>query len=198
MRADARTPAGLGHGWPQLDSGAAIGLNPDSTVEKDKSRTLLFYADKEVGTTIFTNLGSPASMRHGAYGMLIVEPKGSIWLDSFTGKQLGSFRTAVQAASFPPNGEAFREFALTRHSTDQQFTRNVIPYMNVVAGSGINPARDAGGQPPLREAPIAGAPAGDDRHQRVVQQGLHPRQLHLRTADGPDRVGRRAGSPRRR
>ncbi|HLV57849.1 MAG TPA: hypothetical protein VKY81_03095 [Natronosporangium sp.] len=145
---------------PQLDGGVAIGLNPDSSVLRNQSRTYLFYADKEVGTTIFTNLASPASLRHGAYGMLIVEPQGSLWLDSFTGLPLTSLNTAVQAAIFPPGRPAFREFALTLHSTDQHFSRSVIPYMQVVAGSGINPQRDAGGQPPLRPAPVAGAPPG--------------------------------------
>src|SRR5690606_30858740 len=135
---------------PQLDGSVAIGLNPDSSVPRNGNRTYLFYADKEVGTTIFTNLASPASMRHGAYGMLIVEPQGSIWLDSFTGLPLTSFNTATQAAIFPPGRPAFREFALTLHTTDQHFSRSVIPYMQVVAGSGINPERNAGGQPPLR------------------------------------------------
>ena len=39
--------------------------------------TYKFYADAELGTTIFQNLGSVGSLRHGAYGMLIVEPQGS-------------------------------------------------------------------------------------------------------------------------
>jgi hypothetical protein len=152
--------AGLVNTNPQAYGGSAVGLNPDSTVQRNDVRSYLYYADKEVGTAIFQNMGSPASMRHGAYGLLIVEPKGSFWLDSLTGQQLNSFRTAVQAAIFPPSSQAFREFALTLHSTDQQFSRSVIPYMNVVAGNGINPARNAGGQPPLRPAPIAGAPPG--------------------------------------
>jgi hypothetical protein len=164
--------AGLVNTNPQAYGGSAVGLNPDSTVQRNDVRSYLYYADKEVGTAIFQNMGSPASMRHGAFGLLIVEPKGSIWLDSLTGQQLNSFRTAVQAAIFPPFSQAFREFALTLHSTDQQFSRNVIPYMNVVAGNGINPARNAGGQPPLRLAPIAGAPPGTTGNNGSFDKGF--------------------------
>src|SRR5690606_30383258 len=55
---------------PQLSGGAAIGLNPDTTVGAGQSREYRFRADRELGTTIFQNLGSPASLRHGAYGLL--------------------------------------------------------------------------------------------------------------------------------
>jgi manganese oxidase len=145
----------------QMHGGAAVGLNPDSTLAFNETRNYTFYADQEVGTTIFQNLGSPASLRHGAYGLLIVEPAGSTWFDNVTGQQLGGSRTATQAVINPPGQPAFREFALTLHTTDQQYGRSIVPYMDVVAGSGINPPRDAGGgQTTLRPAPIAGAPPG--------------------------------------
>lgn len=181
---------------PQLDGGSAIGLNPDSTVARNKSRTYLFYADKEVGTTIFQNMGSPASMRHGAYGLLIVEPKGSYWLDSFTGQQLGSFRTAVQAAIYPPYDPPFREFALTLHTTDQHYSRSIIPYMDVVAGSGINASRAAGGQATLKEAPIAGAPPGTRDNNGSFDKGFshinytsEPLTARIGLTNGPGHLG---------
>jgi hypothetical protein len=170
------TQAGMTTGMlvhnPQRHGGGAIGLNPDSTVGAGHSTNYTFYADAEVGTTIFQNLGSPASVRHGAYGLLIVEPQGSTWFDSATGAPLSGTLTSTQAVIDVPGGESFREFALTLHSTDQQFSRNVIPYMNVVAGNGINPARNAGGQPPLRPAPIAGAPPGTTDNNGSFDKGF--------------------------
>jgi hypothetical protein len=180
---------------PQLNGGAAIGLNPDSTVDGN-NRTFTYYVDKEVGTTIFQNLGSPASLRHGAYGLLVVEPAGSTWFDSVTGEQLGISKTASQAVIVPPNQPAFREFALTLQTTDQHFSRNVIPYMHVVAGSGINPARNAGGQPPLRLAPIAGAPPGTTDNNGSFDKGFtsvsyrsEPLTARIGLTNGPGHLG---------
>lgn len=147
---------------PQTSGGAAIGLNPDTTVAAGENGSFRFYADQEVGTTIFQNLGSPASLRHGGYGLLIVEPAGSQWFDSETGEQLDGTHTSTEAVIDPPNEPAFREFALTLQTTDQQRSRSVIPYADVIAGSGINSLRgpNDGAQGETRAAPIAGAPPG--------------------------------------
>jgi hypothetical protein len=181
---------------PQRHGGAAIGLNPDSSVINGSPHTYTFYADKEVGTTIFTNLASPASMRHGAYGMIVVEPAGSTWFDSVTGAPLGQLNTSTEAVIVPPNEPAFREFALTLHATDQQFSRSVIPYMQVIAGSGINPSRNAGGQPPLRPAPIAGAPPGTRDNNGSFDKGFthvnytsEPLTVRIGLADAPGHLG---------
>jgi FtsP/CotA-like multicopper oxidase with cupredoxin domain len=104
----------------QLSAGAAIGLNADTTVAAGQSITYTYYADQELGTTLFQNLGSLGSLRHGATGMLIVEPANATWADSFTNAPLGPTKTAVQAAIRIPNGPKFREFALMVQTTDQQ------------------------------------------------------------------------------
>jgi hypothetical protein len=158
---------------PQTSGGAAIGLNPDTTVVSGDVGDYRFFADREVGTTIFQNLGSPASLRHGAYGLLIVEPAGSQWFDSVTGAQLGGTLTSTEAIIDPPAGRSFREFALTLQSTDEHFSRSVIPYMHTIAGSGINPQRNAGGQPPLRPAPVVGAPPGTENNPGSFDKGYN-------------------------
>jgi hypothetical protein len=160
---------------PQLSGGAAIGLNPDTTVANGLDGEYRFYADRELGTTVFQNLGSPASLRHGAYGMLIVEPAGSTWRDSVTGAVLDGTRTSTQAVIDPPGSvPSFREFALAIGTTDQQYGRSIVPYMDVVAGSGINAARDAGGgQATLRQAPVAGAPPGTTNTHGSYNKGFN-------------------------
>ncbi|HEY8472080.1 MAG TPA: hypothetical protein VIL37_05525 [Natronosporangium sp.] len=174
---------------PQLSGGAAIGLNPDTTVPAGEDGEFRFLADREVGTTIFQNLGSPASLRHGAYGMLIVEPAGSTWRDSVTGEELTTTRTSTQAIIDPPgSAPAFREFALTMQTTDQQYGRSIVPYLDVVTGSGINPARDAGGgQVTVRLAPIAGAPPDTEQTHGSYNKGYS--NINYRTEPLTERLG---------
>jgi hypothetical protein len=177
---------------PQNSGGAAVGLNPDTTVPAGQDGSYTFYADTELGTTLFQNLGSPASLRHGAYGMLIVEPAGSTWVDSETGTPLGSTETSTEAVINPPgSAPSFREFAVMLQSTDQQYSRSVIPYMDVVAGSGINPHRNAGGQAELRPAPVAGAPPGTRDSNGSFNKGFNHVNYH--SAPLTDRIGLTAG-----
>lgn len=141
----------------QLSSGAAIGLNADTTVAIGQSITYTYYADQELNTNIFQNLGSVGSLRHGAYGMLIVEPQGSVYQDSFDGSSLNSTNTATQAVIRPPGtGNDFREFALQVQTTDQQYSRSIIPYIDQVAGIGINSVTAAN----IPVPPVEGAPPG--------------------------------------
>jgi hypothetical protein len=177
---------------PQTSGGAAVGLNPDTTVAAGQDGSYTFYADVAVGTTVFQNLGSLASVRHGGWGMLIVEPAGSRWFDNETGVELGSTETSTAAVIDPPGTQpSFREFAVGVQSTDQQYSRSVIPYMDVVAGIGINPHRNAGGQPELRTAPIAGAPPGTRDTNGSYNKAFNHVNYH--TAPLTSRIGLTAG-----
>ncbi|MFG2044487.1 hypothetical protein [Dactylosporangium sp. NPDC048998] len=167
---------------PQLSSGAAIGLNPDSTVTAGRSVTYTYYADKELGTSLFQNLGSTASLRHGAYGMLIVEPAGSTWTKSADNTPLGPTATSTQAIIRLPNGTRLREFALTMQTTDQQFSRSVQPYVDVVAGSGVNQP-----QSPLPFAPVPGAPPGTADHSGPYDKAYN--SVNYRTEPLTQRLG---------
>jgi hypothetical protein len=109
---------------PQRFGGSAVGFNADSTVPQGKTASYFFYADKELGTSIFLNAGSQASQLHGAYGVLIVEPEGANWYDSFTGVGLDS-RPATQAIIRSPSGN-FRELVVMPSTTDTQNGRSLI------------------------------------------------------------------------
>lgn len=122
---------------PQTSAGTAVGLNPDTTVAAGQTTTLRFMADKRLGSSVFQNLGSPASMRHGAYGQVVVEPTGSSWFHSVDGGVLGATRTSSEAIIRSSSGN-FREFVLTFGTNDQQFSRSVFQYQDVVAGTGVN------------------------------------------------------------
>ncbi|MEV4315437.1 hypothetical protein [Actinocrispum sp. NPDC049592] len=122
---------------PQIQAGTAVGLNPDTTVAIGQTFVYRFTADKALGTAVFQNLGSTASMRHGAYGLVIVEPNGSTWANSADNAPLGPNRTSTQAIIRSSTGN-FREFALMMGTTDQQYSRSIFPYQDVVAGAGVN------------------------------------------------------------
>ncbi|MFF7889747.1 hypothetical protein ACH40F_54125 [Streptomyces sp. NPDC020794] len=158
----------------QLSAGSAVGLNPDSTVAVGKTITYTFHADRELGSSLFQNLGSPASLRHGAYGMLIVEPKGSTWSDSETGARLDATRTSTEAIIRAPGGRKFREFALTMQSTDQHFSRSITPYGDQVAGNGLN-SPDAFLRP---VAPVPGAPPGTGNNSGTFDKAYNHVNYH--------------------
>ncbi len=136
---------------PQMSAGSAVGLNPDTTVAAGQTFTYRFAADKLLGTSVFQNLGSPASMRHGAYGQVIVEPTGSTWFNSADGVQLTATRTSSQAIIRASSGD-FREFAVSMGSNDQHFSRSINEYQDVIAGAGVN------SQFPLFNRPVGAAP----------------------------------------
>jgi hypothetical protein len=173
----------------ELASGAAVGLNPDTTVGIGQSIVYRYYADQELGTTLFQNLGSVGSLRHGAYGALIVEPEGSTYQDSFSGSTLNSSKTATQAVIRPPgSGNDFREFVTLVQTTDQHYSRSIVPYIDQVAGIGINSVTAAN----IPAAPVEGAPPGTannagslDKAYNSVNYRSEPLTVRLNLTSNP-------------
>ncbi|WP_223587754.1 multicopper oxidase domain-containing protein [Neobacillus bataviensis] len=94
----------------QGSDGATIGYNYDQTIGPGESITYNWFADKEYGGTILYDYGDIRSHRlHGAYGSLIIEPKGSQYRDPMTGKTLLS---GARADILLPDKPDFREQAL--------------------------------------------------------------------------------------
>jgi FtsP/CotA-like multicopper oxidase with cupredoxin domain len=110
---------------PQTSYGAAIGYDPDSSVAPGGSRTYVYYVDKELGTNLMLNLANESSWRAGAYGALIAEPAGSVYLDPFTGKPISS---GLFADIFPGNGSPFREYTSIFSDREPEMGHNVMPY----------------------------------------------------------------------
>jgi manganese oxidase len=94
----------------QGSDGATIGYNYDQTIGPGEKITYQWYADKEYGGTILYDYGDIRSHRlHGAYGSLIIEPKGSKYQDPKTGKEIMS---GARADIIVPNLPDFREQVL--------------------------------------------------------------------------------------
>lgn len=93
--------------------GATVGFNPDQTIAPGETITYRWYVDQNVGAC---NLWDMADLRnhrhHGAFGMLAVQPKGSVFLDPETREPIVAGSQAI--ISNPLLGE-FREFNLLMH-----------------------------------------------------------------------------------
>jgi len=120
----------------QGSQGTAVGFNLDSTVDRDAYRVYRFYADQELGTSMFFSLADEDSAVDGAYGAIIVEPAGSVWRDPTDGSPVAS---GTVADIITPSGEAFREQVLLFEDDDDQIGANTMPYPTVVQNpTGIN------------------------------------------------------------
>ena len=94
----------------QGSDGATIGYNYDQTIGPGEKITYQWYADKEYGGTILYDYGDIRSHRlHGAYGSLIIEPKGSKYRDPKTGEEIMS---GTRADIIVPDKSDFREQVL--------------------------------------------------------------------------------------
>jgi hypothetical protein len=75
-------PSGLVKYYAISSSGSAIGYNYDTTIAPGQSYTYKYYVDtKNIGAANLADYGNLRTNRHhGAWGGLIVEPKGSTYL----------------------------------------------------------------------------------------------------------------------
>ena len=97
-------------------SGApAIATNAEAVVTSGETVTYRWMVDEDEpeGTHYFHSHGNTRQQTsHGLFGALIVEPKGSVYLDPLSGGELSSGWAAVIQ---DPNGADFREFAIYYH-----------------------------------------------------------------------------------
>ena len=163
--------SGLVKQFTTTSSGAAIGYNYDSTVVPGKSIEYRYFLDtSKIGVSNFSDYGNlRASRHHGAWGGLVVEPKGASYLDP---KSLGPVSEGEQAvikyrddAGVP---RAFREFAVDFQDG-----------LNLMDSSGA-PIEDAA--PP--DAP--GAPAADPEDEGEVGINYRNEPFAHRLRDGRD------------
>ena len=75
--------AGLVKQYETTSSGAAVGYNWDTTIAPGSSYTYRYFLDtRKIGVANFNDLGNVrASRHHGAWGGLVVEPRGATYLN---------------------------------------------------------------------------------------------------------------------
>jgi len=126
---DEREPASLhlhGSSLHLANSGApAIATNPEAMAQPGEIVTYEWWvaADEPEGAHYFHSHGNDRFQTgHGLFGAVIVEPKGSIYLDPLTGAEL---RSGWAAIIQDPNGSDFREFALVYHEIGNERYRHL-------------------------------------------------------------------------
>jgi len=119
-----------------ISAGSSVGRNPDTLVGAGEVRQFAWYAGEiksdisgvvtwtpvEYGVTNLRSMGDQdGHYTHGLYGVCVVEPEGSVWVDVETGvAQKGGF----QADLFDANGELlYREFVLQLMNSMPQVKR---------------------------------------------------------------------------
>jgi len=102
--------------------GATVGFNPDQTICPGETITYRWYVDAPVGPC---NLWDMADIRnhrhHGAFGIFIAEPRGSVYLDPVTRCETNTGNQVI--ISNPLLGE-FREFVLLMHDGVRLLDKN--------------------------------------------------------------------------
>ncbi len=133
-----------------LDSqGINVGNNPgDQTVAPGKSKTYTFYAhpDYNINGALIWDFGNlTTNVRDGLYGGIIIGPRGSVYRDPETGKDItmgNSWKADVIIdKSYPENAklENYRDFALYFQDEDNILGTSFMPYLQNVAGlTGVN------------------------------------------------------------
>lgn len=98
----------------------AIAANPDAMARPGASVTYewMVQSDESEATHYFHSHGDARTQTsHGLFGALVVEPDGSRWTDPLTG---AGIETGWQAVIDPPDGPAFREFAIYYHEVGNE------------------------------------------------------------------------------
>jgi hypothetical protein len=122
---------------PQGSHGTAIGFNADSTIDSGVRRVQRFYADQELGTSMFSNIADPGRTGLvGGYGAIVIEPAGSTWRDPLDGSSVPSGPVADVLLA---DGSGFREQVILMNDEDERIGQSEMPYPTQVAGfTGIN------------------------------------------------------------
>lgn len=114
---------------PQGSYGAAIGLNPDSSVDPGSSFTYKFYVDQELGTTMFLDFANESKQEDGAFGAIIAEPAGSTYTNPDGSASSGA---GLQLDIHNATSGSFREISLLEASDDTEFVRSIMDYYNII------------------------------------------------------------------
>jgi hypothetical protein len=133
-----------------LDSqGINVGNNPgDQTIAPGKSKVYTYYAhpDFNINGALLWDFGNlTTNVRDGLFGGIIIGPRGSVYRDPETGKDISlgnSWKADVIIdKSYPENShlENYRDFALYFQDEDNILGTSFMPYLQNVAGlTGVN------------------------------------------------------------
>ncbi|MBT4556731.1 MAG: multicopper oxidase domain-containing protein, partial [Nitrospina sp.] len=134
---------------PLTSQGINVGNNPgDQTVAPGKSKNYTYYAhpDYNINGALIWDFGNlTTNVRDGLYGGIIIGPRGSVYRDPETGKDISQGNSwkadVIIDKSYPENEniENYRDFALYFQDEDNILGTSFMPYLQNVAGlTGVN------------------------------------------------------------
>jgi len=142
-------PSGLIRYLVTGSDGAAIGFNYDTTTAPGQTYTYKYFVDtKDIGVANLVDYGNLRTNRHhGAWGGLVVEPKGATYLDP---KDLTALPSGEQAVITYPEGtvnRSYREFVVDVQDGLNLFDKNNVQVPDLAqpdAGQAAADAEDQG------------------------------------------------------
>ncbi|MBT7707551.1 MAG: multicopper oxidase domain-containing protein [Nitrospina sp.] len=134
---------------PLTSQGINVGNNPgDQTVAPGKSKNYTYYAhpDYNINGALIWDFGNlTTNVRDGLYGGIIIGPRGSVYRDPETGKDISQGNSwkadVIIDKSYPENRniDNYRDFALYFQDEDNILGTSFMPYLQNVAGlTGVN------------------------------------------------------------
>jgi hypothetical protein len=134
---------------PMDSQGINVGNNPgDQTVAPGKSKVYTYYAhpDYNINGALLWDFGNlTTNVRDGLFGAIIIGPRGSVYRDPETGKDISNGNSwkadVIIDKSYPENAklENYRDFALYFQDEDNILGTSFMPYLQNVAGlTGVN------------------------------------------------------------
>ncbi|WP_052342535.1 multicopper oxidase domain-containing protein [Bacillus sp. EB01] len=106
---------------PLGSDGTAVGWNYNQGIRPGEKIRYRWYADEEGNVLFHDHMSAGEKGFHGTFGALIVEPKGSKWLDPKTGKEINS---GTEAMIVYPDKADFREQVLIYHDFAKLLDKN--------------------------------------------------------------------------
>ncbi|MFQ5449614.1 MAG: multicopper oxidase domain-containing protein [Nitrospinaceae bacterium] len=134
---------------PMDSQGINVGNNPgDQTVAPGKSKVYNFYAhpDYNINAALIWDFGNlTQNVRDGLFGAIIIGPRGSVYRDPETGKDISMGNSwkadVIIDKSYPENAHLsnYRDYALYFQDEDNILGTSFMPYLQNVAGlTGVN------------------------------------------------------------
>lgn len=150
----------------RASSGAAIGWSPDGTVAPGETRSQWYFADDDaVDAATIADFGGDDTGKIGLYGLVVVSPAGSRFLDAFTGR---ASDVGTQVVVLPERGEPYRDASLTVFDDDPRLGQNHMPYPTKVDGPALLGYQSVGTQQRATDANLFSSYVHGDPNTPVI------------------------------
>ena len=166
-------------------SGVNVGYNPENTVAPGALRDYWFFAlDARTETASITDMAGDDTGKIGLYGMMIVAPAGSRFLDAYTGQPTD---VGTQVVVRPGSGQPYRDMAFTVFDDDPRLGQNHMPYPTKVSGPSLLNYQSVGTQQRAADANLFSSYVHGDPNTGVFTTNPGDKvRVHMLAAPGSE------------